>query len=108
MNVQLPAFIERRREDILAAAERRGVRDVRVFGSFARGEASGCSDVDLLVELEPGRDIVDLAGFRTGVLKILDREVDVTTRRLLRPEAERAALADAVPLRARTPAPTAR
>ncbi len=40
------------REAILAAAEAYGVRHVRVFGSVARGEASGSSDMDLLVDLD--------------------------------------------------------
>ena len=41
--------------EILALAERRGIRDVRVFGSMARGDADETSEVDLLVTLPPGR-----------------------------------------------------
>lgn len=48
------------RKDILAIAERHGARNVRVLGSTARGEADGHSDIDFLVEMEPGRSLLDL------------------------------------------------
>jgi uncharacterized protein len=95
---QLPTYVERHRRDILAAARRRGVTEVRVFGSVARGDARAGSDVDFLVDLDPGRDIVDLAGFRSDLREILGRDVDVSTPDLLRPEVRREALSEAVPL----------
>src|SRR5260370_25265748 len=49
------------RDAIRAAAAASGARDVRVFGSVARGEEGRDSDVDLLVRLEPGRTPLDLA-----------------------------------------------
>jgi predicted nucleotidyltransferase len=49
-----------RREEILGYAAERGARNVRVFGSIARGESSPGSDVDLLVEMESGRSLIDL------------------------------------------------
>lgn len=44
----------RRRNDLIAAAEARGIRNLRVFGSVARGEDRPDSDVDLLADLPPG------------------------------------------------------
>jgi predicted nucleotidyltransferase len=52
----------RRREQILALAARRGAHNVRVFGSIARGDQRSDSDVDLLVDFEPGRSLLDLTG----------------------------------------------
>jgi predicted nucleotidyltransferase len=46
---------DRRREEILRVAAHRGARNVRVFGSVARGDNDEKSDVDFLVEMEPGR-----------------------------------------------------
>ena len=50
------------RDRIIAIGSRYGVRDVRVFGSVARGDAHGGSDVDLLVRLDDGRSLFDLGG----------------------------------------------
>ena len=46
-----------KREEILRIAAKHGARNVRVFGSLARGEADAQSDIDLLVGFEPGRSI---------------------------------------------------
>ena len=54
--------LKSRRETIARIAERYGARNVRVFGSVVRGEADPASDVDFLVELEPGRSLLDLGG----------------------------------------------
>ena len=48
------------RDEILRLAALRGARNVRVFGSVARREADEQSDVDFLVEMEPGRSLFDL------------------------------------------------
>lgn len=73
------------REEILEAARRRGARRVRVFGSVARGTADDESDVDFLVELEPGRSLFDLGGLQMDLQRLLQRPVDVVTEAGLRP-----------------------
>ncbi len=65
------------REDILRIAAKHGARNVRLFGSAARGEASDGSDLDFLVEMEPGRSLLDLVGLR------LDRPRRLLTRPVL-------------------------
>lgn len=55
-----------RRREILDYAASHGARNVRVFGSTARGEADATSDVDLLVEMEPGHSLLDLVGLWQG------------------------------------------
>ncbi len=52
------------RDEILRLAAKRGARNVRVFGSVARGESDAASDLDFLVDLEPGRSLLDLAGLQ--------------------------------------------
>ncbi|VVB71411.1 Nucleotidyltransferase domain protein [uncultured archaeon] len=65
--------------EILRVAESHGARNVRVFGSAARGEASEKSDIDLLVEFEPGRSLLDQAGLVVELQELLGRKVDVVT-----------------------------
>lgn len=64
-----------RREELLAIAARYGARNVRVFGSVARGDARSDSDVDFLVELEPDRTVLDLSGLVLDLEETLGRKV---------------------------------
>lgn len=73
-----------------------GARDVRVFGSAARGEEADGSDVDFLVSLEPGRTLLDLARLELRLEALLGRRVDVVTESGLRDPVRSAALRDAV------------
>ncbi len=66
-----------RQSDILRIAAAHGVRSVVVFGSFARDEAGPDSDVDLLIEMEPGRNVLDLSEFVLDLQEALGRPVDV-------------------------------
>lgn len=86
------------RERLLRAALRHGLRDVRVFGSVVRGEATAESDVDLLVDLEPGRTLIDLIGFQQEAETILGVNVDVVTERFLKRRVRAGAVRDARPL----------
>jgi uncharacterized protein len=67
------------RGEILEVASRRGVSNIRVFGSVARGEASPASDVDLLVDFEPGHRGLDLFGFAREVEELLGYPVEIGT-----------------------------
>lgn len=73
--------IQEKREVILALAARHGACNVRVFGSVSRGEAGPQSDVDLLVDLEPGRSLMDLGGLLMDLEDLLGRKVDVVTEK---------------------------
>lgn len=68
-----------RREDILAIAGKWGASNVRVFGSVARGDATDGADVDFLVDLEPGRSLLDLGGLLMDLQELLGVPVDVGT-----------------------------
>jgi predicted nucleotidyltransferase len=89
---------DRRREEILRVAAQRGARNVRVFGSVARGDNDEKSDVDFLVEMEPGRTLFDLSGLLLDLESLLQVSVDVVTERGLRPRVRERVLAEAVPL----------
>ena len=86
------------REDIRRAAAEHGVRDVRVFGSVARGEERDESDVDFLVAVEPGRSLLDLARLELRLKQLLGRPVDVVTEAGLRDAVRTAALREAIPV----------
>lgn len=81
---------------IRAAAAASGARDVRVFGSVARGEDARDSDVDLLVRLEPGRTLLDIARLEVRLEDLLGRHVDVVTEAGLREPLRSAALREAI------------
>lgn len=91
-------LLHEKREDILRIASRRGAYNVRVFGSVARGEADAKSDIDLLVDLEPGRSLFDLGGLLMDLQNLLGHEVDVVTERGLRERIRERVLKEAIPL----------
>jgi predicted nucleotidyltransferase len=68
-----------RREEILRAAAAAGVRNLRVFGLVSRNEAGPGSDIDIVVELEPGRTLMDLGGLQLDLEELLGRPVHVVT-----------------------------
>jgi predicted nucleotidyltransferase len=74
-----------RREELLRVARAHGATSVRIFGSTARGTAGPNSDVDFLVELEPGRTLLDLVALGREWGQLLGRRADVTTPRALHP-----------------------
>ena len=86
------------REDILRLARQYGVRQVSLFGSAARGQATESSDIDLLVQMEEGRTLFDLIAFKLDVEALLDCEVDVVSRDGLSPYLAAYILAEEIPL----------
>jgi hypothetical protein len=90
--------LQDRREEILRTAEKYGAYNVRVFGSVARGEEDAQSDVDLLVDMEPGRSLFDLGGLLTDLQTVLGRDVDVVTEKGLRESIRNQVLSEVVTL----------
>jgi predicted nucleotidyltransferase len=74
-----------KRQEILRIAAKHGARNVRVFGSVARGQARPDSDVDLLVDMEPGRTLLDMGGLLMELRDLLGLKVDVVTEQGLKP-----------------------
>ena len=92
----LTLLLRDRRDEIVEAAARRGVRNVRVFGSVARGEETTESDVDLLVDLDPGVGLFAIGALEVELEEMLGRRVDVVIARALRESV--AATAEMIPL----------
>ena len=91
-------LLKGKREQILKIAAKHGARKVWVFGSVARGEADERSDVDFLVEMEPGRSLLDMGGLLMELRELLGRDVDVVTERGLKPRIPARVLREAVAL----------
>lgn len=90
--------IQLHRKQILRLAKRYGVTEMRVFGSVARGEDTPYSDVDFLVEMEPGRSLFDLGGLLMDLEKLLGCEVDLLTEKSLHWYIRERVLSEAKPL----------
>jgi predicted nucleotidyltransferase len=84
--------------EIRQLGDRYGIRNIRVFGSVARGEANPESDIDLLVEYVPGHGGFAFVDFCDAVEQLLRRKVDVVTEKSLHPVIRDKVLAEAVPL----------
>lgn len=87
-----------RREEILRLAGLHGAKNVRIFGSAARGEDVEGSDIDVLVELEEGRSLLDHVGLKQDLEELLGTKVDVVVEGGISPYLEEQILAEAVPL----------
>lgn len=96
--MDLLTLLKQKREQVLETAARYGAYDVRVFGSVARGEANDTSDIDILVNLEPGRSLMDLGGLLYDLRILLGTEVDVVTEKGLRARIREQVLREAIPL----------
>lgn len=79
----LRELLQSKREDILRTATTYGVSNLRVFGSVARGEADTESDIDLLVDIEPGRTLFDLEELMVHLQNLLGRDIDIVTEKSL-------------------------
>lgn len=73
------AMLRARRREILDLAERRGISNIRVFGSVARGDATQASDIDLLVDFDTAHRGLDLFAFAREMEDLLGHPVDVGT-----------------------------
>jgi predicted nucleotidyltransferase len=90
--------IRRQRDAILEIARRHGARDVRIFGSVARGDATERSDLDLVVTFERGRTLLDHAGLIGDLEDLLDVKVDVIDADGMRPRFRAVVEREASPL----------
>ena len=96
--MDLHQLVQSQREQILSIAQKNGARDVRIFGSVARGDSHANSDIDFLVNLETGRSLLDLARLLRELQTLLGHNVDVVTEAGLRPRIRSQVLKEARPL----------
>ena len=90
--------VERHREAIKQLARERGIMNVRVYGSMARGDDGPDSDIDLLINLPKGASYKALTGFWCRVADLTKRRVDVVEEECLHPKMAANILEDCVPL----------
>jgi predicted nucleotidyltransferase len=96
--VSIGERLQARRAQVLEVAKRYGAHNVRLIGSVARGEAGPASDVDLLVDLEQGRSLLEHAALILELERLLGCKVDVATEQGLRPRVRDRVLGEAVAL----------
>ena len=94
------AAIDARRTEVDDVLGRYHASNPRLFGSVARGDATTTSDIDVLVDLEPGagNPLLRLAGLSEELSRLLDARVDVVAPELLRDPVARSVMSDAVAL----------
>lgn len=90
--------LEEKRDEILRIAALHGARNVRIFGSVARGEADESSDVDFLVDMESDRSLLDLGALMADLRDLLGCRVDVVSEKGLYWLLRRRILKEARPL----------
>lgn len=96
--MDLKTLVETHREAILDLCAKHGARNVRLFGSVARGEADEKSDLDVLVDMDPDRSLLDHAALMLALEELLGCRVDVVTASALRPRMRDRVLKEAVPV----------
>ena len=96
--MKLGPFIVERRENILKIAKAHGATNLKIFGSYARGDEHPGSDIDLLVELEPGRSLLDIIAIKQDIEDMINRRVDVVTAGALSPYIREKILEEAITL----------
>ena len=94
----IPELLSKRREQILHIAAKHGAKNLRVFGSVARGEARPDSDVDFLIHLDDDRSLLDHVALMQDLEDLLGRKVDVVEDEALHWYIRDRVLAEAVPL----------
>ena len=96
--MKIEQLLREKRDEIQRIAAKHGARNVRVFGSVARGEAGADSDIDLLVETGPETSSWFPAVLVLDLEKILGCKVEVVTEKGLTPYLKERVLQEAMPL----------
>lgn len=96
--MSVSSLIKNRREEILDIARKHGAKNIRLFGSMARGEEGAESDLDILVEMEKGSSLLDIIAIKQDIEDLLGRKVDVVTESSISPYIRDTVLREAVNL----------
>ncbi|MGA2914563.1 MAG: nucleotidyltransferase family protein [Sedimentisphaerales bacterium] len=82
--MNLTELLKANKDIIIEVAARYGAKNIRVFGSAARGDFDQNSDIDFLVDMEKGRSLFDMGGLLMELQTLLGCRVDVVTPKGLR------------------------
>ncbi|TWI66058.1 hypothetical protein LZ24_02908 [Desulfobotulus alkaliphilus] len=74
-------LLKNKREEILRISRQHGAKNIRVFGSVARNQDGPDSDIDILVDLDQGRSLMDLGGMSIELETLLGQKVDIVTEK---------------------------
>jgi predicted nucleotidyltransferase len=96
--MNISQLIKQKRQQVLEIAQGHGARNVRLFGSVARGETTETSDLDLLIEMEAGRNLLDVIAIKQDLEALLGCKVDVVTEAAISPYLKESVLREAVRL----------
>jgi uncharacterized protein len=96
--MNLSQLIQQKRRQVLDIAAGHGALNVRLFGSVARGETTESSDLDLLIEMETGRSLLDIVAIKQDLEELLGCKVDVVTEAAISPYLRDKVLNEAVRL----------
>ena len=77
--------IEEIKKTLIEVLRKHGVKKAALFGSIVRGEITEESDIDLLIEFEGRKSLLDLAGLKLDLQELLRRRVDVLTYKSIHP-----------------------
>lgn len=94
--MKLSHTVKKKREQILKIIAVHGAENAQIFGSLARGETTPQSDLDLLIELTPGRSLLDLIAIKQDLEDLLGCQVDVVTKAGLSPYIREKVLKEAI------------
>ena len=96
--MNLSQLIQQKRRQVLEIAQGHGARNVRLFGSVARGETTETSDLDLLIDMEMERTLLDVIAIKQDLEELLGSKVDVVTEAAISPYLRDKVLQEAVRL----------
>ncbi len=96
--MDLDELAKEKRAEIVRIAKANGATSVRIFGSFARGTARADSDLDFIIDLEPGRHLLDLVAIKQDLEDLLGLSVHVVTEAAISPYIRDEILRHATPL----------
>ena len=91
-------FLMINKSKIVKILRKHSVKRAGLFGSFARGEESEESDIDIVVEFEGRKSLLDLVSLKLELEQVLHKEVDITTYNALHPLLKEQILKEQIPL----------